>query len=157
MKAQIGIKEKHISEEAAVLCAFLADEFLLSLKTKNAHWNVEGANFYSQHHFFEEQYNQLDKLIDELAEYIRSLGHYAPATMKAFLQLARLSEQRDQNNKSIDFIKDLLADHESMIINLRENINPFDDQLHDAGTSDFIIYMMRKHTKMAWTLRAHLH
>lgn len=156
MKAQIGVTEKHMSKESAVLCGFLADEFLLSLKTKNAHWNVEGADFYSNHHFFEEQYHQLDEFIDELAEYIRSLGHYAPATMKEFLQLTHLTEKRDQNNKSADFIKDLLADHESMIIHFRENINRFDDQLHDAGTSDFITDFMRRHTKMAWMLRAQL-
>jgi starvation-inducible DNA-binding protein len=39
---------------------------------------------------------------------------------------------------------------------LRENINHFNDKLHDAGTADFITGLMEKHEKMAWMLRAHL-
>jgi starvation-inducible DNA-binding protein len=54
------------------------------------------------------------------------------------------------------FIKSLLADHETIIIHLRENINRYADEWKDAGTSDFITGLMETHEKMAWMLRAHL-
>jgi starvation-inducible DNA-binding protein len=63
----------------------VADESLLSLKTRKAHWNVEGRDFHEKHIFFEHQYKQLDNITDDVAERIRSLGHYAPGTMAEFL------------------------------------------------------------------------
>jgi starvation-inducible DNA-binding protein len=156
MNTGIGIAKDNLSKIAHVLNGFLADEFLLYLKTRNAHWNVEGADFHSMHKFFESQYEQLDDIMDEVAERIRSLGHYAPATLKTYLELTHLTEQSRERNDSAGFIKDLLGDHESIIIRYRENINHFANDLQDAGTSDFITGLMEIHEKMAWMLRAHL-
>lgn len=52
MKAIIGINAVNLSKVANVLSGFLADEFLLYLKTRNAHWNIEGSDFHSMHKFF---------------------------------------------------------------------------------------------------------
>ena len=156
MKPEIGIKKENLSKVAEALSSFLADEFLLYLKTRNAHWNIEGSDFHTMHKFFEEQYEQLDETMDEVAERIRMLGHYAPATMKSYLELTHLTEQSRGKNDSAGFIKDLLRDHESIIIRLRENINLFANELNDLGSSDFITGLMETHEKMAWMLRAHL-
>ena len=106
--------------------------------------------------FFEEQYDQLDEIMDEVAERIRALGHYAPATMKAYLELTHLTEQSREKNDSGGFIKELLLDHESIIKRLRANINTFANELNDIGTSDFITGLIQKHENMAWMLRTHL-
>jgi starvation-inducible DNA-binding protein len=156
MNANLGISEKHTQGVAEILFVLLADEYVLYTKTRNAHWNVEGIDFYAKHTFFEGQFGQLDEFIDEVAERIRSLGHYTPATLKSFLSLTRLTEELNNNNSSAGFIKELLSDHESIIIKLRENINHIAIDLHDAGTSDFITSLMEKHEKMAWFLRSHL-
>ena len=85
MNPAIGITKDNLAKVAHALNGILADEFLLYLKTRNAHWNVEGPDFHAMHLFFESQYNQLDDIMDEVAERIRMLGHYAPATLKAYL------------------------------------------------------------------------
>src|SRR5258708_5135204 len=113
MNPEIGITEGNLSQVAHILNGFLADEFLLYLKTRNAHWNVEGPDFHTMHKFFEEQYEQLDEIMDNVAERIRMLGHYSPATLKAFLQLTHLTEETREKNDSAGFIKELLGDHES--------------------------------------------
>lgn len=156
MSTQIGITEANRLAVATTLSKLLADEFLLYTKTRNAHWNVEGKDFHSMHLFFESQYEALDDIMDGVAERIRTLGHYAPATLKNFLALTRLSEKIETKNDSAGFISELLADHESIIIFLRENINPFASEYGDAGTSDYITGLMEQHEKMAWMLRAHL-
>ena len=156
MQTNIGIKQEYITAAARILSVFLADEFMLYTKTRNAHWNVEGPDFYNKHKFFEEQYGQLDETMDDVAERIRVLGHYAPATLNEFLALTHFTGKSGSRNDSMGFVKELLADHESLIIRLRENINHFANELHDAGTSDFITGLMEKHEKMAWMLRAHL-
>ena len=156
MNASIGITPANLQAVASELSKLLADEFLLYTKTRNAHWNVEGSDFHTKHIFFEEQYEQLDDIMDSVAERIRQLGHYAPATLQGFLQLTHPTEKVGQPNDSLGFIKELLTDHENIIIFLRENINRFANEYGDAGTSDFITGLMEKHEKMAWMLRAHL-
>jgi len=156
MKTNIGISEENRSAVAAQLGKLLADEFVLYTKTRNAHWNVEGVNFHSMHIFFEKQYGELDELMDSVAERIRKIGHYAPATVAQFLQLTHLTEQTDRKNDSLGFLKDLLADHDTIIEFLRSNIKPFADIFKDAGTSDYITGLMEKHEEMAWMIRSYM-
>jgi starvation-inducible DNA-binding protein len=156
MEAQIGIIPENRAQVAHILNILLADEFVLFTKTKNAHWNIEGTNFHSLHLFFEEQFKTLDDIVDSVAERIRSLGHYAPATLKSFIDLTHFSEELHEKNDGPGFIKELLNDHESLIIQFRENVNHFANDLKDAGTSDYITSLIETHEKMAWMLRAHL-
>ena len=156
MKTNIGISPKNLQAVTVELTKMLADEFVLYTKTRNAHWNVEGTDFHSMHVFFEQQYNELDETMDSVAERIRQLGHYAPATLQSFLSLTHLTEKLGEKNDSLGFIKELVMDHEAIIVNLRENIKRFADEYGDAGTSDFITGLMEEHEKMAWMLRAHL-
>jgi starvation-inducible DNA-binding protein len=156
MKAEIGIKEEASAKIAHELAKLLADEFVLYTKTRNAHWNVEGPDFYNNHKFFEDHYNAIDETIDEVAERIRTLGHYAPATLKEYLNLTQLTEASRVTNDSTGFIKELLSDHEGIIIRLRGDIERFANEGKDFGTSDFITGLMERHEKMAWMLRSHL-
>jgi starvation-inducible DNA-binding protein len=156
MKTEIGITDTHRQAVATELAKVLADETVLYIKTKNAHWNIEGADFYDKHKFFETQFGQLDEMIDSIAERIRTIGHYAPATLQSYLSLTHLTEQVSEKNDSQGFIKELLEDHESIIIVLREHIKSFSNNFHDLGTSDFITGLMETHEKMAWFLRSHL-
>lgn len=156
MNINIGITDKNRQAVAAELSKILADEYVLYTKTRNAHWNVEGPDFHAKHLFFEAQYGQLDDIIDNVAERIRAIGHYAPATLKLLLELTHLSEQSRSKNDAEGFITELLADHESLIIHLRENINRFANEFSDLGTSDFITGLLETHEKMAWFLRSHL-
>ena len=156
MNPGIGITKENLSIAAHLLNGFLADEFLLYLKTRNAHWNIEGPDFHEKHKLFEEQYEQLDTIMDEVAERIRMLGHYTPATMKSYLELTHLTEQSREKNDAAGFIKELLSDHESIASRLREKINYLTAELNDFGTGDFMTRLLGTHEKMAWMLRAHL-
>jgi len=156
MEAKIGISPENLAAVAHSLSVILADEFVLYTKTRNAHWNVEGPDFLTKHKFFEAQYGELEEIIDEVAERIRKLGHYAPASLKQYLALTHLSEEIDGKNNSETYIQALLQDHESILIHLRGNINGYANAFKDLGTSDYITGLMEKHETMAWMLRAHL-
>jgi starvation-inducible DNA-binding protein len=147
MNTNIGISEINRLSVANELAKLLADEYVLCTKTRHAHWNVEGIDFYEKHKFFESQFRQLDELIDDIAERIRTLGHYATT---------HLSESCKENNDSESLIRELLGDHESIVTYLRENINADAAKFKDQGSSDFITGIMETHEKMAWLLRAHL-
>jgi|SRR5579871_2275156 len=156
MESRIGINGGHSQSVAELLAKLLADEFLLSLKTRNAHWNIEDPNFLSLHKLFETQYGELDTIVDDVAERIRSLGHFAPASMKSFLSLTHLTEAGREKNDGRGFITELLHDHEDIIIRIRSQINELALSYHDVGTSDFFTGLMKTHEKMAWMLRAHV-
>lgn len=157
MKTQIGLTGKQTETVAEILEPLLADEFLLYLKTRNAHWNVEGPDFHTIHIYFEQLYTELETIVDEVAERLRKIGHYAPATMKQYLELTHLTEERGNKNNSLSYIKDLLSDHEAIIIYLRESIEKLEKEVELAyGTSDYLTTLMEQHETTAWMLRSHL-
>lgn len=156
-KADMGLTPKQTEILAEILEPLLADESVLYLKTRNAHWNVEGPDFHTVHVYFEQLYNELEAVIDEVAERLRKIEHYAPATMKDYLGLTHLSEERSEKNDSLSFIKDLLADHDAIIVYLRESIKKIEDEVEVAyGTSDYLTTLMEQHETTAWMLRSHL-
>ena len=156
MKTQIGLLEKNVVAVVDELSKILADEYVLYTKTRNAHWNIIGPDFYYKHKLFEVQYAQIEVIIDDVAERIRMIGHFAPATLKSFLELTRLSESTKEKNDGVGFLTELVKDHELIIINLREAVSQFGEKYNDAGSCDFITGLMEQHEKMAWFLRAHL-
>lgn len=156
MKTTIGISAEHREVVAHQLTKLLADEFVLYTKTLRAHWNLEGPDFHSMHLYFEELYQQAAARADDVAERIRQLGHYAPASLQKFLQLTHLTEQEEGGNGSLNLIRQLLHDHESIIEFIRGNIDEFEHAHRDAGTGDFVTGLLGKHEKIAWMLRAHL-
>ncbi len=62
----IGIDDKNRDQVGKVLNRVLADEFVLYTKTRGYHWNVVGPQFNGLHKFFEEQYDELADIIDEV-------------------------------------------------------------------------------------------
>lgn len=155
-KANIGISDKNRQAIADQLSKILADEFLLYSKTLNAHWNIEGPDFHAVHLYLETLYNQQQDIVDTVAEKIRAIGHYVPAQLGKYLELTHLSEKALDKNDSQSLFAELLEDHESIIVFLRENIHPIADTLKAEGISDYITGLMEYHEKTAWMLRAHL-
>lgn len=154
MRTDIGISEKNRQAVVALLNALLADEYLLYTKTRNYHWNVTGTHFHDYHKFFEAQYEELDGVIDEVAERARSLGGRALGTLKEFLKVARLKEEPGEVPAAKGMALSLLEDHEELINLLREDLVACAERYKDAGTSDFLTGLMEKHEKMAWMLRS---
>lgn len=155
MKANIGITDKNKEAVAIILNELLADQNVLYIKTRNYHWNYEGDNFMEMHKFYEGQYQQLEGIVDEVAERVRALGHYAESRLKDYLRITRLQEQ-DYTSEQSEQLKNLLADHESIIVNLRKFADKIDTVYKDKGSSDFVTGIMIQHEKMAWMIRSYI-
>lgn len=152
----IGIESENRKEVVGILNTLLADEYVLYTKTRNYHWNVVGKDFKERHEFFQEQYEKLDEMIDEIAERTRQLGGLSVATLNEFIQIANLKENPGEYPSDIKMISNLLKDHESTIKFLRKSAKDCDEEYNDSGTNDFLIGLMEIHEKMAWMLRTHL-
>lgn len=155
-KIDIGLSKESREGTIKILTVLLADEYTLYTKTKNYHWNVTGTNFNELHEFFGKQYEELDEIIDEVAERIRQLGGYATGTLAEFLSMARIKEEPGKYPDARSMLSNLLSDHEHIIRTIRKDADTVADNYHDMGTNDFLIGIMQRHEKMAWMLRAYL-
>lgn len=155
MKPNIGLDEKLSADTCALLNVLLADEFSLYARTRNAHWNVTGPAFSVLHKFFEEQYDELADILDNVAERVRMLGGVAAGSLATVTATTRLVEAKDEPG-AMKMVMGLLTDHETIIRALRADISTVNDTHKDVGTADFLTGVMEAHEKMAWMLRAHL-
>src|SRR6202008_842373 len=92
MSPNIGISESERRKIVTILNTLLSDEYVLYTKTRNFHWNVTGLQFNDLHKFFEAQYEELDDIVDEVAERARALGVRAFGTLEEFREHTRLKE-----------------------------------------------------------------
>ncbi len=156
MKPKIGLTQDSLKKISDMLSAVLADAAVLYTKTRKFHWNVSGESFMELHKLFEGQYNKLEEAVDAIAERINKLGSKTPGTMKEFIEMASLKESPGKYPSQKEMIKELLTDHEAVIVQLRKNIDDCADKYKDAGTADFLTGLMEEHETIAWTLRRYL-
>ncbi|SFF00483.1 Dps family protein [Flavobacterium xueshanense] len=156
MKLQIGITEAHLKNSISILSSILANEMTFYIKLRKFHWNVSGQSFMELHKLFEGQYTQLEVSIDETAERISKLGGKTIGTMKEFSELTIIKESPNQYPGQKEMLRELLEDHETLIVQLRKDVNASADENNDAGTADFLTGLMLAHETMAWTLRRYL-
>jgi starvation-inducible DNA-binding protein len=156
MKPTIGISDRDLEEVANLLNTLLADEYVLFTKTRNAHWNVTGANFYGLHKLFQDQQEAIDRIIDDVAERVRSLGHFAIASLKSFLSVTHMDEEHDNFSDAELILQTLINDHETIIRIIRNDIIPISDKYKDLSTADFITDILKQHEKITWMLRSSL-
>jgi starvation-inducible DNA-binding protein len=152
MSIHIGLSDTQRAGAVKLLSDLLADEYVLYTKTRNYHWNVTGPHFNDLHKFFEAQYTAVDAAIDEIAEYIRSLGERSPGTLTEFLAAARIKEGIAGDASSM--VRDLLASHESIVRQLRHDLETAQEQFHAADVADFLTGLLEDHQKQAWMLRS---
>jgi starvation-inducible DNA-binding protein len=154
-KPNIGLDDASRKGVAVILNGLLADEYVLYTKTRNFHWNVTGPLFNDLHKFFEDQYSELDELIDEVAERVRALGETPVASLGQFLEHTRLKESLDRK-PSQEMLGELLSDHETVIRQLRKDIDRAGAEYRDTGNQDMLTGWMERHEKVAWMLRSML-
>jgi starvation-inducible DNA-binding protein len=148
----IGIGEGDRKQIAAGLSSLLADTFTLYLKTHNFHWNVTGPMFRTLHVMFEEQYNELWTATDLIAERIRSLGVFAPATFGEFSNLATIREEAGVP-AAMQMVRQLVDGHETVARTARAVIETA-EAASDAPTADLLTERLQVHEKTAWMLRS---
>lgn len=152
-QAHIGIPQENIKKIVKLLENIFADENVLYTKLKNFHWNVVEHNFRDYHKFLDELAATSLVKIDEIAERVRTLGSFIPASMDFFLKNAQLKESHALKKSGNDMMKELLDDYETQIRDIRKAIEKI-EALDDAGTTDFLTQIMEEKEKQAWMIRS---
>ena len=152
MDVDIGISEASRKEIGEALARLLADTYALYLKTQNYHWNVVGPRFRELHLMFEQQYRELGEATDEIAERVRILGFWAPATFAELSRLTSFPEEEGTPNAEA-MVRKLLEGHESVLRTAREILD-LAEKAGDHGTVDLLAERIARHEKAGWMLAA---
>ena len=152
MDINIGIKDTDRKASAEAVSRLMANTYTLYLKTHGYHWNVEGPHFQQLHIQFMEQYTEMWTAVDDLAERIRALGHFAPASYKAMSELSTIKEEEGRPDWQA-MVKNLAKGHEEVAKTAREVLRIAEESGDDA-TADVVAPRVTLHEKTAWMLRA---
>jgi starvation-inducible DNA-binding protein len=164
IQPNIGLDSDVRHAVVEILNKTLANEAVLTQKTRSAHWNVGGAGFFELHILFDSQYKQLNDISDEIAERVRMLGGIAIGSLQEFIRYTRMEEHPgvvpDIPTGIViptgTVVLRLLADHEACIRFLRDDARKCKEEHEDEGTFDMLVSVMRLHEKMAWMLRSYI-
>jgi len=149
-------KNRAMSQDSLVgidsLQNFLADSFVLYMKTYAVHWNYQGSKFFAVHKMTEAQYGELYEAIDVLAERIRAKRDVAPFSLASMLQRADLDELSLDGGKSDRSVRDLVDSHMTLAKEAKQAVDELDGE--DPYTADLLTARIGAHEKAAWMLRS---
>lgn len=152
MDIDIGISKKDRKAIADGLSHFLADSYMLYLKTHNFHWNVTGPMFNTLHLMFMGQYTEQWTALDLIAERIRALGYPAPGSYKKYAAMTSIKEEEGVP-KAEGMIRQLVEGQEAVARTARA-IFPLVEKAGDQPTADLLTQRLQIHEKTAWMLRS---
>jgi len=139
----------------ALLNQQLADTFDLYSQTKQAHWNVKGAQFFQLHELFDQLAAGLLAHVDTIAERATALGGLAQGTARMSAASSRLSDYPLNVVGSRETTEAMVSRYAELAASTRAAID-VSDNLGDADTADLFTGMSRDLDKSLWFLEAHL-
>ena len=130
----------------------LASTFAFYLKAHNFHWNVEGAGFPQYHSFFEGIYTDAWGAVDGIAEHLRTLEAYAPASLSRYTELSIVKDELNIPNAMNMMVK-LRDDNAKIIVQLTKTQGEAEKN-KKMGLANFLQDRIDAHEKHGWMLRS---
>ena len=154
-KTRIDLDSETREQVVALLNQQLADTFDLYSQTKQAHWNVKGAQFFQLHELFDKLAADVLVYVDDIAERITTLGGTALGTSKMAAKTSRLEDYPASVVGGKESLETLIDRYATLAASTREAIDT-SDNLGDADTADLFTGLSRAVDKSLWFLEAHL-
>lgn len=134
------------------LKVLLASTNSYAIKAQNFHWNIEGRDFPQYHAFFDSLYTEVYDTVDKIAEYIRILGSYAPASLTRYAELSLIPDQTKIPRAELMFAE-ALHDTETMV-NLVSETFDIATQERQQGIANYMAELQDLYGKKAWMMRS---
>ncbi len=148
MNKNIGLNQNYSVKMAEALNAYLSDVQVAYMNVRGYHWNVVGKQFFALHAKYEEVYNGLNEMADEVAERILMLGGKPLHSFSDYLKNASLKEKQNVSSGEatvdalLDDVKYLLAKERELLKEASEN--------NDEGTVAMLSGYIGHQEKMIW-------
>lgn len=131
---------------------YLADNVAFGMKAQQYHWNVEGDDFAQHHEFLGDLYQEVDGVIDNIGEFIRTLDSYAPLSPARMAELSNLSDT-DVAPDAMVMMRNLYNDN-NVVINTIMEAYRLAERYSEIGLSNFLQDRIVAHKKHQWMLRS---
>jgi starvation-inducible DNA-binding protein len=130
----------------------LASTFAFYLKAHGFHWNVEGANFPQYHEFLSNLYEEAFGAVDPIAEHLRTLNSFAPASFARYTDLSIVKDELNIPPAMSMMVK--LKDDNQAIIEQLDKTQVLAEQNKKMGLANFLQDRIAAHEKHGWMLRS---
>jgi len=150
----IDLKPKVREQMIELLNRQLADTFDLFSQTKQAHWNVKGAQFFQLHELYDTLAGNLLAPIDDIAERATALGGAAQGTVQMAAEMSRLPDF-PLSVGSMESVKALVERYATVAASTRAAIDTA-TEAGDLNTADLFTGISRDLDKALWFLEAHV-
>ncbi|MFL5327596.1 MAG: DNA starvation/stationary phase protection protein Dps [Gemmataceae bacterium] len=137
-----------------LLNARLADAIDLQTQTKQAHWNVKGANFIALHELFDKINESVEDCVDDLAECTVQLGGVAHRSVRTVARRSSLVEYPDTAVEGQAHVGALSSALAAFGKSARNAITTAND-LGDLDCADLFTGISRGMDKWLWFVEAH--
>lgn len=131
----------------------LANEHILYMNLRNAHWNIKCESFIMLHKLFEDQYTQVNDFIDTLSERFKQLGLSPLVGLYNICQLATAEDYVIELEDANQVLTILVDQHVNILNDLTKIIKATSD---DPVTQNILLAIAEAHAKMKWILESHL-
>jgi starvation-inducible DNA-binding protein len=138
-----------VVEKAKVL---LGNMFVLYMKSHAYHWNYIGDNFPQYHAFFGDFYGSVHDEIDAVAEHIRQMDSFAPASLARMIELSEIKED-PQITKPEKMFSNLFDANEQVLACLQECYE-LAGREKAYGWQNYVQDLITAHKKQRWMLKA---
>ncbi|MCK5945167.1 MAG: DNA starvation/stationary phase protection protein [Planctomycetes bacterium] len=150
-----GLDETRRSEVCERLNIWLVDLVALSLRLKQAHWNLRGPRFKSIHEQLDEILVDVHAAVDDVAERIVTIGGQADARPRIVAEHMHLGEFPGGPLQVKDAIRHCCRDL-SHVVQRGRNLLP-DIAANDAVSEDLVLGVLGKLEKDHWLLQSQEH
>lgn len=150
---KLGFTHLETAEIVTNLNKLLATYQVHYQKLRKFHWIVEGPDFFDLHNLFEEEYNQVQQNIDDVAERIRVFGKFPSATLKEYLKEALIEEANADKWTPQDMVGEVLNDYE-VLLSCMMDVSVAAEEIGDTATYDMMTKFVRRMEKRHWMLTA---
>ena len=151
--SSLGYSMEETNELTDVLNDLLASYHVHYQKLRNFHWNVKGPDFFDVHEKFEQQYNDAQKAIDDIAERIRVFGRRPLSTMRGLLENSKINENEEDSVKAMDMVKEIIEDYRILMEQIFDVIE-LSIEYGDSGTEDMMKDLVKSMEKNHWMMSA---
>ena len=139
---------------ANLLNRLLANTAVLLQQTLHYHWNIVGPEFNDYHKMLDDQYNELFKDLDLIAERVRAVQAEALGTMQDMIKHADLKEDGGPTPTSKQMMINILHQYERHIKAMSDGIILLEKETSDFGSKKMLEDLIEKYEKTAWMLRS---
>lgn len=149
---KLGFTHLETAEIVTSINKLLSNYHVHYQKLRKFHWEVEGSDFFDLHNLFEEEYNQVQTNIDDLAERIRVFGKMPLGTLQDYLENSEIEEVY-KSISAYAMVREILKDYEVLLTYMME-VKEAAENIGDSSTEDLIVQMVKRMEKRHWMFTA---